>query len=97
MGQEGTRHYQCDARSTYDYGSKIEYYPMIQAYFRPAEIPVLLLCGTPDQYLSTQAAGAYKRDVHNVAMRSLDGGHWILQSNGGEVNETIQDLLSRHI
>jgi pimeloyl-ACP methyl ester carboxylesterase len=80
-----------------DYGSNMQQFPMIQAYFRTAAIPVLLLWGTRDQYLSSQAAEAYKSDVQQLEMCPLDGGHSISESHGREINDAVCDFLSRHM
>jgi pimeloyl-ACP methyl ester carboxylesterase len=80
-----------------DYGSNIQQYSIIQAHFRSAATPVLLLWGTRDQYLSTDAADAYKHDLKNWEMRLTDGGHWVLESHAREVNEAVWDFLSRHL
>lgn len=80
-----------------DYGSNMQHYPTIQSHFRTAATPVLLLWGTRDQYLSNQAADAYKRDVQSLEVCLIDGGHWILESHGREVTDAVQSFLSKHL
>jgi pimeloyl-ACP methyl ester carboxylesterase len=80
----------------FDYGSNIQHYPKIQAYFQDAQPPTLLLWGERDQYLSVEAAQAYKRDLPNLELKLLTGGHWVLESHVGEVSAALRDFLLRH-
>lgn len=80
-----------------DYGSNIRFYEQIQSYFRNTHTPTLLLWGEQDQYLSMDAAQAYKRDLPDAEVVKLDGGHWLLESHPEEVNSAVRKFLSRTI
>jgi pimeloyl-ACP methyl ester carboxylesterase len=80
-----------------DYGSNFKHYAKIQACLRANAFPALLLWGEADQYLSTEAAHAYQRDLPNAEFHFLDGGHWLLESHIKEVNAAVRNFLSTHI
>jgi pimeloyl-ACP methyl ester carboxylesterase len=80
-----------------DYPSNIRFYERIQTYFRQRRTPTLLLWGERDQYLSVQAAEAYKRDLPDAELMTLDGGHWLLESHAEDVNEAVGRFLSQQI
>ena len=80
-----------------DYGSNIRFYEQIQAYLRTTQIPTLLLWGELDQYLSMDAAEAYKRDLPEAELMSFDGGHWLLESHSEEVNRAVRRFLTSRI
>ena len=80
-----------------DYASNIRFYEQIQAHFRNKQTPTLLLWGEHDQYLSIDAAQAYKRDLPKAQLVKLGGGHWLLESHLCEVNEAVRSFLSSTI
>ena len=80
-----------------DYGSNIQFYEKVQSHFRKTQIPALLLWGAHDQYLSMDAAWAYKGDLLNAEVVELDGGHWLLESHPDEVNHEVRKFFSRTI
>ena len=80
-----------------DYGSNFRYFPAIQSYFREARPPSLVLWGERDQYLSLEAAHAYKRDLPTMELHLLDGGHWLLESHFHEVNAAVRNFLSGNL
>lgn len=77
-----------------DYGSNIRFYGQIQSYLRNTQIATPLLRGERDQYLSPDAAQAYKRDLPNAEVVKFDGGHWRLESHPEEVNNVVRRFLS---
>lgn len=80
-----------------DYGSNIEHYSKIQACLRSNAFRALVLWGESDQYLSTEAAHAYQRDLPDADFLFLGGGHWLLESHIREVNAAVRKFLSTHI
>jgi pimeloyl-ACP methyl ester carboxylesterase len=76
-----------------DYASNIRFYERIQPYFRSTQIPTLLLWGDQDQYLSVEAAVAYKRDLPEAELQTFSGGHWLLESHPHEVNSAVRRFL----
>jgi pimeloyl-ACP methyl ester carboxylesterase len=77
-----------------DYGSNVCFYKEIQTYFRNTDIPTLLLWGERDQYLATEAAQAYCRDLPKAELVKFDGGHWLLESHSEDVNNAVRRFLS---
>jgi pimeloyl-ACP methyl ester carboxylesterase len=80
-----------------DYPSNLRFYERIQSYFRTTQPPTLLLWGERDQYLSMDTALAYTRDLPNLELVKLGGGHWLLESHAREVNEAVRRFLSKTI
>ena len=78
-----------------DYRSNLEFYERIQSWFRSTRIPTLLLWGEEDQYLSVDAAMAYKRDLPEAELQTLPGGHWLLESHPDEVNLAVDRFLCK--
>jgi pimeloyl-ACP methyl ester carboxylesterase len=79
-----------------DYGSNFRHFPAIQAHFRVAKTPTLVLWGERDQYISVEAAQAYKRDLPTMELCLLDGGHWVLESHFHEVNAAVEGFLTKY-
>lgn len=65
--------------------------------FRTSRISTLLLWAEQDQYLSIDAARAYKRDLPEAELVKFDGGHWLLESHSGEVNDEVRAFLANRI
>lgn len=80
-----------------DYGSNIRCYPEVQSYLRSSGVPTLILWGEKDQYLSREAAEAYRSDSPNADIVLMDGGHWLLESHVEEVNDAVRTFLSRTV
>lgn len=78
-----------------DYGSNIRCYPEVQSYLRSSRVPALVLWGEQDQYLSKEAAEAYRSDSPDAEIVIMDGGHWLLESHAEEVNERVRRFLER--
>lgn len=79
-----------------DYQTNVKLYPIHQECFRQHQPPVLILWGRHDQYYSSEAAMAYKRDLPDVEVQILDGGHWVLETHGAQVISLVKEYLERH-
>lgn len=80
-----------------DYGSNIRFYKQIQDYFHTTRIATLLLWGKQDQYLSIDAAQAYKRDLPEAEVVEFDGGHWLLESHSNEISDAVRTFLATRV
>lgn len=80
-----------------DYGSNIQHYTNIQRYFRTHTLPALVIWGKWDQYLSAEAAQAYRADLPDMELIVMDGGHWLLETHSKEVNAAVRNFLARHL
>jgi hypothetical protein len=45
--------------------------------------------------MPADSARAYLRDLPHAELHLLDGGHWLLETNLGEVVKLSEDFLSR--
>lgn len=73
----------------------LDWFPRYQAYLRKHEPPTLIVWGPQDGYMPAASARAYLRDLPEAELHLLDGGHWLLETNLGEVTELIDDFLAR--
>lgn len=80
-----------------DYRSNVEHYAAVQACLREHRPPTLVLWGRHDQYYTPEQAFAFRRDLPAAQVELLDGGHWILESHGGEVADLTHRFLARHV
>jgi pimeloyl-ACP methyl ester carboxylesterase len=80
-----------------DYRTNVEHYAVIQAWFRAYQPPMLVIWGRRDQYYTSEAAFAYKRDLPAAEIHVLDGGHWVVESHGPEVADLTGRFLARSL
>lgn len=76
-----------------DQGSTLEWFPKEQAYLREHRPPTLIVWGPHDGYMPEGAARAYLRDLPGAELHLLDGGHWALETNLGEIVVLTRDFL----
>ena len=57
--------------------------------------PALIVWGPQDGYMPEGAARAYLRDLPDAELHLLDGGHWALETNLGEIVALARDFLWR--
>jgi pimeloyl-ACP methyl ester carboxylesterase len=69
--------------------------PRYQAYLREHQPPAILVWGTHDGYMPEGSARAYLRDLPRAELHLLDGGHWALETNLGEIVALTRDFLGR--
>jgi pimeloyl-ACP methyl ester carboxylesterase len=73
----------------------LAWFPRYQAYLRDHRPPALIVWGPQDGYMPKGAARAYLRDLPDAELHLLDGGHWLLETNLGEVAALSRDFLGR--
>ncbi|WP_406063121.1 alpha/beta fold hydrolase [Micromonospora sp. NBC_00860] len=78
-----------------DYHTNRELYPRLQEYLRDSQIPLLAVWGRNDEIFSAEGAEAFRDDLPNAEIHLLDGGHFLLESEGRTVAELINDFLGR--
>jgi len=78
-----------------DQGSTLEWFPREQAYLREHRPPTLIAWGPMDGYMPEGAARAYLRDLPEAELHFLDGGHWALETNLGEIVALTRRFLER--
>ncbi|MFD0786499.1 alpha/beta fold hydrolase [Micromonospora azadirachtae] len=78
-----------------DYATNPPLYPSLHEYLRRNRPPVLAVWGRNDPIFGPDGARAFASDVPDAEIHLLDGGHFLLESAGGEVAELIRDFMAR--
>ncbi len=73
----------------------LQWFPRYQAYLREHRPPTLIVWGPQDGYMPEGAARAYLRDLPDAELHFVDGGHWALETNLGEIVALARDFLGR--
>lgn len=81
----------------YDYRTNVERYPAWQALFREHQPPTLITWGRNDLIFPEAGAHPYARDLADVEMHLLDGGHFVLESHATFTAEAMIDFLDRKV
>ncbi len=81
----------------YDYRTNVELYPEWQRLFREHQPPTLIAWGRNDVIFPEAGAHPYRRDLENVELHILDGGHFALESHGAFIAAEILDFLDREV
>lgn len=79
----------------WDYRTNVEQYPAWQAWLRQSRVPVLAVWGGNDSIFVKAGAEAFKRDVEDLEVVLLDGGHFVLETHVNEVAEKINAFLTK--
>src|SRR5688572_19534220 len=74
----------------------LAWFPRYQRYLREHRPPTLIVWGPQDGYMPEGAARAYLRDLPDAELHLLDGGHWLLETNLGQVASLMRDFLDRN-
>jgi pimeloyl-ACP methyl ester carboxylesterase len=77
-----------------DQPSTLDWFPKEQAYLREHKPPTLIVWGPHDGYMPEESARAYLRDLPDVPIHLLGGGHWLLETHLGEVVPLVRDFLT---
>jgi pimeloyl-ACP methyl ester carboxylesterase len=80
-----------------DYATNAPAYPALHEYLRSSGVPVLAVWGKGDPIFGHGGARAFARDAAEAEIHLLDGGHFLLESAGGQVADLIRDFLKRRI
>jgi pimeloyl-ACP methyl ester carboxylesterase len=73
----------------------LQWFPRYQAYLREHRPPTLIVWGPQDGYMPEGAARAYLRDLPDAELHFVDGGHWALETNLGEIVALARNFLGR--
>lgn len=76
-----------------DYGSYIKRFGEIAAYRRKHQPPALLLWGRHDPYFEVGEILAYARELDQLDMHVLNGGHLLLESHHQECAALIRNFV----
>lgn len=80
----------------FDYGTNVTRYPAWQATLQRMKVPVLVICGSRDDFFTTPGAVAYLRDAPQAEIHILDAGHFATLDAPGKVIQIMSDFLARH-
>jgi pimeloyl-ACP methyl ester carboxylesterase len=80
-----------------DYATNAPMYPALHDYLRSSGVPVLAVWGKGDLIFGPDGARAFGKDAAEAEVHLLDGGHFLLESAGGQVAELIRDFLKRRV
>ncbi|OLP00438.1 hydrolase [Mycolicibacterium porcinum] len=66
-----------------------------QSYLRQHQPPTLIVWGPHDGYMPEKSAAAYRRDLPDVPIHLLGGGHWLLETHLDEVVPLVDEFLTK--
>lgn len=76
-----------------DYAKNVDLYPRFQEYFRKSQVPMMAVWGKNDYIFPPPGAEAFKRDLKDVKVIFLDGGHFLVESHTEEVAKLILEFF----
>jgi len=76
-----------------NYGTNISLYETWQSYFRSYQPPTLVISGKNDEIFIAAGADAFKRDLKDVQINLLNGGHFVLEEKHAEAASIIKSFL----
>jgi pimeloyl-ACP methyl ester carboxylesterase len=78
-----------------NYGTNISLYETWQSYFRTYQPPTLVISGKNDELFLAAGAGAFKKDLKDVQISLLEGGHFVLEEKHAEAASIIKSFLAK--
>jgi pimeloyl-ACP methyl ester carboxylesterase len=76
-----------------DYASNVKLYPKFQEYFRKSKPPLLAIWGKNDPFFIPAGAEAFRKDLPNAKVQSLDTGHFAIETHVVEIVDAMKDFL----
>ncbi|MFB1042093.1 alpha/beta fold hydrolase [Streptomyces chrestomyceticus] len=78
-----------------DYRNNRPLYPLLHAFLRTSEVPVLAVWGRNDEIFGPDGARAFARDAKDAEVHLIDGGHFLLESHLEVVAGCLRGFLGR--
>jgi pimeloyl-ACP methyl ester carboxylesterase len=78
-----------------NYGTNISLYETWQSYFRNYQPPTLVISGRKDEIFIAAGAEAFKKDLKDVEINLLNGGHFVLEEKHLEAASAIKSFLTK--
>ncbi len=78
-----------------NYGTNISLYEVWQSYFRRYQPPTLVISGKNDEIFIAAGAEAFKKDLKDVQINLLEGGHFVLEEKHAEAASIIKSFLTK--
>jgi pimeloyl-ACP methyl ester carboxylesterase len=79
-----------------DYRNNVAQYPLVQAYFRAAQPPLLAVWEKNDPFFLPAGAEAFRRDLPDAEIRFYDTGHFALETHSADIAGAIRGFLGAH-
>ncbi|WP_125574490.1 alpha/beta fold hydrolase [Levilactobacillus huananensis] len=79
----------------FDYQNNIKRYPLFQQYLRGNQPKLLAIWGRNDPSFIFPGAAAFMKDDDNAIVRSVDSGHFALESHAAEIARQILDVFGK--
>jgi pimeloyl-ACP methyl ester carboxylesterase len=80
-----------------DYKNNITLYDGWQSYFRKMQPPTLVIWGRNDKIFIAPGGEAYKKDLKDIEVHMLNGGHFVLEEHHFKVAEIMDKFISKKI
>ena len=77
-----------------NYGTNISLYETWQSYLRDNQPPTLVIWGKNDEIFISAGANAFRKDLKDVQINLLDGGHFVLEEKHTEAASIIKSFLA---
>ena len=78
-----------------NYGTNISLYETWQSYLRIYQPPTLIISGKNDEIFIAAGAEAFKKDLRDVQINLLEGGHFVLEEKHAEAALLIKSFLEK--
>ena len=78
-----------------DYASNVKLYPKFQDYLRRSKPPLLAIWGKNDPFFIPAGAEAFRKDLPNALVRSLDTGHFAIATHVVEIAAAMAEFLEK--
>ena len=78
-----------------NYGTNLSLYDSWHSYFRKYQPTTLVISGKNDKLFLAAGAEAFKKDIKDVQINLLNGGHFVLEEKHLEAASIIKSFLSK--
>jgi pimeloyl-ACP methyl ester carboxylesterase len=92
LSQKGQGDIQADL--FYDYRTNVAAYPKWQEWLRKTQPPMLVVWGKYDLSFDLSETEAYRRDVPQAEVHTVDGGHFALDTAADEIGFFVRRFLN---
>jgi len=78
-----------------NYGTNLSLYDEWHSYFKRYQPPTLVISGKNDKLFIAAGAEGFKKDMTDVQINLLNGGHFVLEEKHAEAASVIRSFLSK--
>ncbi|HEY5772908.1 MAG TPA: alpha/beta fold hydrolase, partial [Chitinophagaceae bacterium] len=80
-----------------NYGTNLSLYDEWHSYFRKYQPPTLVISGKKDKLFVAAGAEGFKKDITDVQINLLNGGHFVLEEKHAEAASLIRSFLIKKV